>query len=242
MGLFKPIKFSDYYDPEVFWNSIEYARNEGRSLGAKSSDILFAVLVSGGERSRIAQVLGGKLADIGYSGVVNGMNLGDCIRANSGDVLYNMYLDIIKAIDLKDRIGDEATREFLLSIPGVFAIRCNVIYFTRRELFGKLVELADCVGEYRSDSDLDWCSENQFAMHLVSNRLISFNYHSQIDEHYLLGIELGAITIDKECNAENFIPEDLTWTTIRKNKKQMEEAWLKLEEVDTKQSAVEILT
>lgn len=241
-AVLKKFFFSDYYDPDVFWSSVNSARKTAKELRLGSKDILFAALLSGGNIGRMNSVLKGEMADIGYSGVVNADNLGDCIRASSGDLLYQKYLNVIKAIDVKDKLPEDELRKFLMEVPGVFAIRCNVLYFTTRDRFEKIVEISNCVGEYTSDSDLDWCSENQFAMHLVSNALMSFNYHSQLDEHYLLGIELGAMTIDRDGEPEVFLPVGLTWTIIRKNKAQMEQDWLRLDEITVEQSGAEILT
>lgn len=242
VALLKEIKFSNYYSPEVFWSSIEAARKQARKLGLGSRDILYAALLSGGNMDRMQQVLHGEMAEIGYSGVVDAENLGDCIRASKGDVLYQRYLEVVKSIDIKEKLSDNVIADFLSQVPGVFAIRCNVLYFTARSRFDNIVSLSNCVGEYSSDTDLDWCSENQFSMHLVSNGLISFNYQSRSDENYLLGIELGAIALDPEGDPEVFLPDGLTWTIVRKNKQQMEEDWLNLDGFDNKQSGVEILT
>lgn len=242
VALFKSIKMANYFNPTVFWESIFKFKKEARKANRTSADLLFAAVISGGEETMMRQVLHGEMASVGYCGVINADNFGDCIRANSGDVLYEKYLQIVKGIDIKEPCGEEYTREFLLGIPGVFAIRYNVIYFTQRKYFEKVVDISNCVGEYSSGSDLDWCSENQFGMHLVSNMLLSLSYNSNIDEHYLSGIELGAITLDKDDKPEVFIPDELTWTCIRKTKEQMAEDWLNLAGVDTEQSAVEILT
>jgi len=242
VALFKEINFANYYNPDIFWESVNIARPMARELGATSRDILFAALLAGGDTARLRQVLKGDMADIGYSGVVDAANLGDCIKASSGDVLYQKYLEVVKEIDVKEKNPTSSLADLLNEVPSVFAIRCNILYFTARSRFRTLVDLADCVGEYSSDSDLDWCSENQFSMHLVSNGLMSFNYHSKLEEHYLLAMELGAMTIDREGDPEVFLPEELTWTMVRKNKQQMEEDWIKLDDISVEQSGAEILT
>jgi len=240
VALFRPLVFRNYYDPEIFWESIFKYRDHARKMGWSSSKLLYAALLSGGDSNMMEQILRDRMAEVGYSGVVNGDNLGDCIRANSGDILHDKYLQVLKAIDLREPCSNNYTSEFLKGTCSVFTIRGNVIYFTRREFFDRIVSISDHVGRYESGLDADWCSENQMGMHLINSGLLSLNYHSELDEHYLLNMELGSATISENNHAEKFIPRDLLWTIIRKTKNQAREDWLKLNSIDTSRGAVSI--
>ena len=239
---FRKLIMANYFDPSLFWENIFKFKKEARNQGRTSAELLYAVLISGGDETMAHQILQGEMADVGYCGKIDGKNFGDCLRANSGGVMYDKYLQILKGIDLKEACEEEYTADFLRNIPGVFAIRYNVIYFTKREHMEKLVRLADTVGEYVSGNNLDWCSENQFGMHLLSNGLLSLNYHSNIDEEYLVSIDLGSFTVNKNNEIEKLTPKYLTWACIRKNKSQAERGWSNLSEIQTKNGAVEINT
>ena len=243
IALFKPMKFENYYDPNIFWGLIREGKKSARKSGASTATIFYAALLAGGNRSIFDEVVSGHLVDVGYSGTITPDNFGDCLKANSGDVGYGQYLKILKGIDIGEPCGEEETRKFLESIPGVHSLRYNVVYFTRREEFEKIIELADCVGEYDSGGDSDWCSENQFGFHLVYRQLLSLNYHSGTDEDYLINLELGASTLNKDNEVELFVPDSLTWTCIRINLRQMESDYAdSLTRIDTNQSAVEVIT
>ena len=89
-------------------------------------------------------------------------------------------------------------------LPLIQTFRKNVVWIGKRSCFDRLSTLIFHYGDYCDETGFHWNSESQFILHCKKSHIILLDYHSELQEEYLVSEE-------KNSHCITWNQEDQTW-------------------------------